>query len=223
MLETWIKSDLYNREGKAITNFKHTLPQPESDMAHQSLKDPYIFDFLTLHEQHLEKEIEQGLIDHIQKFLLELGEGFSFCGRQYHLEIGDKDYYIDLLFYHLKLRCFVVIELKAREFEPKDAGQINFYLSAIDDILRNPGDNPTIGLILCKSKNNFTAEYALRDIKKPIGVAGYETILVESLPKSFKGSLPTIKEIEAELKKQEILIDILTEQVKNRKNKKIKK
>ncbi|HLJ31406.1 MAG TPA: PDDEXK nuclease domain-containing protein [Candidatus Babeliales bacterium] len=223
MLETWIKSDLYNREGKAITNFKHTLPQPESDMAHYSLKDPYIFDFLTLHEQHLEKDVEQGLIDHIQKFLLELGEGFSFYGRQYHLEIGDKDYYIDLLFYHVKLRCFIVIELKAREFEPKDAGQINFYLSAIDDLLRNPGDNPTIGLILCKSKNNFTAEYALRDIKKPIGVAGYETILVESLPKNLKGSLPTIKEIEAELKKQEMLLDILTEEVKKKSKNKAKK
>ena len=204
-LETWIKSDLYNREGKAITNFQQTLPAANSDMAQQSLKDPYIFDFLTLHQKHLERDIEQGLIDHIQKFLLELGEGFAFVGRQYHLNVGDKDYYIDLLFYHLKLRCFVVIELKAREFEPKDAGQINFYLSAIDDLVRSPGDNPTIGLILCKTKNNFTAEYALRDINKPIGVAGYETMLVASLPKNFKGSLPTVEEIEAELEKQSIL------------------
>ena len=221
-LELWIKADLYNREGKAITNFQHTLPTPDSDMAQQSLKDPYIFDFLTLHEKHLEKDVEQGLIDHIQKFLLELGEGFAFVGRQVNLEIGDKDYYIDLLFYHLRLRCFVVIELKAREFEPKDAGQINFYLSAVDDLKRAPGDNPTIGLILCRTKNNFTAEYALRDIKKPIGVAGYETMLVASLPKNFKGSLPTIKEIEAELKKQEMLIDMLTERTKTKSKKKSK-
>ncbi len=213
-LEMWIKADLYNREGKAITNFKHTLPIPDSDMAQQSLKDPYIFDFLTLHEKHLEKDVEQGLIDHIQKFLLELGEGFAFVGRQYHLEIGNKDYYIDLLFYHLKLRCFIVIELKAREFDPRDAGQINFYLSAVDDLIRTPEDNPTIGLILCKTKDNFTAEYALRDIKKPIGVAGYEATLVESLPKKFKGSLPTIQEIEAELEKQEMLLNMLTKKKK---------
>lgn len=214
-LELWIKSDLYRREGKAITNFQHTLPTPDSDMAQQSLKDPYIFDFLTLHEKHLEKDVEQGLIDHIQKFLLELGEGFAFVGRQYHLEIGDKDYYIDLLFYHLKLRCFIVIELKAREFDPRDAGQINFYLSAIDDLIRAPGDNPTIGLILCRTKDNFTAEYALRDIKKPIGVAGYEAKLVGSLPKNLKSSLPTIKEIEAELEKQEALIAALTKKMKS--------
>src|SRR4030095_1644845 len=209
-LETWIRADLYNREGKAITNFQHTLPAPDSDMTQQSLKDPYIFDFLTLHEKHLEKDVEQGLIDHIQKFLLELGEGFAFVGRQVNLKIDDKDYYIDLLFYHLKLRAFIVIELKAREFEPKDAGQINFYLSAVDDLKRAPGDNPTIGLILCKTKSNFTAEYALRDIKKPIGIAGYETALVSSLPKNLKSSLPTIEEIEAELAKQEALINLLT-------------
>lgn len=215
-LETWIKADLYNREGKAITNFQHTLPTPDSDMAQQSLKDPYIFDFLTLHEKHLEKDVEQGLIDHIQKFLLELGEGFAFVGRQVNLKIDDKDYYIDLLFYHLKLRSFIVIELKARDFEPKDAGQINFYLSAVDDLKRSPGDNPTIGLILCKTKSNFTAEYALRDIKKPIGIAGYETALVSSLPKNLKSSLPTVEEIEAELAKQEELINILTDKVKTR-------
>ncbi len=206
MLEMWIESDLYHREGKAITNFHKTLPGISSDMAQQSLKDPYIFDFLTLHSQYVEKEVEQGLIDHIQKFLLELGEGFAFVARQYHLNVGNKDYYIDLLFYHLKLRCFVVIELKAREFDPRDAGQLNFYLSAIDDLVRAPEDNPTIGLILCKTKDNFTAEYALRDINKPIGVAQYETMLVESLPQHFKGSLPTIEEIEAELEKQEALI-----------------
>jgi hypothetical protein len=162
---------------------------------------------------------KQKMIDLVQNFLLELKTGFALYGKKYHLAIANKHYYIDLLFYHVKLRCFIVIELKAREFDPRDAGQINFYLSAVDDKLRKPGDNPTIGLVLCKSKNNFTAEYALRDIKKPIGVAGYETILVESLPKNLKGCLPTIKEIEAELKKQEILINILTEQIKKKKPK----
>lgn len=199
VLGIWIESNLYQRQGKAITNFKHTLPDPRSDLAEQALKDPYNFSFLTLDGKFREKELEQGLIDHIQKFLLELGHGFAFMGRQYHLEVGGKDYYIDLLFYHVKLRCFVVVELKATEFDPRDAGQMNFYLSAADDLLRHPDDKPTIGLLLCKTKDNLTVEYALRDIKKPIGVAGYETKLVESLPKNLKGSLPTIEEIEAEL------------------------
>jgi len=205
ILEMWIESSLYQRKGKAITNFKRTLPASDSDMANQSLKDPYIFDFLTLRKEHFEFEVEKGLIDHIQRFLLELGQGFSFVGRQYHLFIGDKDYFIDLLFYHFKLRCFVVIELKARSFNPRDAGQINFYLSAIDDMLRSPEDKPTIGLILCKTKNNLEAEYALRDINKPIGVAEYATEFVNKLPKNLRGSLPSIEEIEAELGKQEAL------------------
>lgn len=199
ILAMWIESDLYKRQGKAITNFKATLPNPQSDLAQQSFKDPYCFDFLTLREDALEKEVEAGLINHIQSFLVELGHGFSFVGRQYHLAIGKKDYYIDLLFYHIKLRCFIVVELKAGEFDVRDAGQLNFYLSAVDDLLRYPGDNPTIGLLLVKEKDNFTAEYALRDINKPIGVAGYETKLVESLPKELKSSLPSIQEIEAEL------------------------
>jgi predicted nuclease of restriction endonuclease-like (RecB) superfamily len=209
MLESWIKSDLYRREGKAITNFKATLPSPHSDMAQQSLKDPLIFDFLTLQKEHLERELEQGLIDHIQKFLLELGEGFAFVARQKHLHVGNKDYYIDLLFFHIKLQCYIVIELKAGEFEPRDAGQINFYLSAVDDLVKSPEHKPTIGLLLCKTKDNFTAEYALRNINSPIGIAGYETMLVESLPKDLKGSLPSVAEIEAELEKQEALIEDL--------------
>lgn len=205
MLEVWIKSNLHIRQGKAITNFSKTLPVPDSDIVQQTLKDPYVFDFLTLHSQHIESDLEHGLVDHIQKFLLELGEGFAFIGRQYHLEVDEKDYYIDLLFYHAKLHCYVVIEIKAREFDPRDAGQISFYLSAIDDNLKQPDDKPTIGLLLCKSKRKLTVEYALRKNLNPIGVASYETKLVESLPKEFKGILPTIQEIEAELEKQDFL------------------
>ncbi len=205
VLEMWIESDLYKRDGKALTNFKDRLPSPHSDIAHQTLKDPYLLDFFMLQQQHTEQEIEQGLIDHIQKFLLELGQGFAFIGRQVHLHIGNKEYYIDLLFYHLKLRCFIIVELKAREFDPRDTGQIGFYLSAVDDVMKHPDDKPTIGLILCKDKNNLTVEYALRASSKPIGVASYQTKIVESLPKNLKGSLPSVKEIEEELEKQELL------------------
>lgn len=205
VLEMRIQSKIYQREGKAITNFSQTLPKPHSDMAHRTLKDPYLFDFLEHSDEYLEKEIEQGLIDHIQKFLLELGQGFAFVGRQVHLYVGDTDYYIDLLFYHFKLRCFIVVELKAGKFDPRDAGQINFYLSAIDDSLRSPHDNPTIGLILCRSKNNVSVEYALRRSASPIGVASYETQISENLPKELKGSLPSIKDLEEEFDKQEIL------------------
>lgn len=206
VLEAWIKSGLHEREGKAITNFSKTLPELYSDMAQQSLKDPMIFDFLMLRKEHLESELEQGLIDHIQKFLLELGEGFAFVARQKHLHVGNKDYYIDLLFFHIKLQCYVVIELKSGEFDPRDAGQINFYLSAVDDLIKLPEHKPTIGLLLCRNKDNFTAEYALRNLSSPIGIARYETMLVESLPKEFKGSLPTVEEIEAEFEKQEALV-----------------
>lgn len=205
MLETWIESDLYCREGKAITNFKKSLLTPHSDMAQQSFKDPYIFDFLTVHEKHLEQDIEQGLIDNVQKLLLELGKGFALVARQYHLEVGKKDYYIDLLFYHTKLKCYIVVELKARDFDPRDAGQINFYLSAVDDLVRDKDDKLTIGLLLCKTKDNFTAEYALRDINKPIGIAEYKTEIIKKLPKKLKSSLPTIKELESELEKKEAL------------------
>lgn len=205
MLEHWIDANLYRREGKALTNFKHTLPVPDSDFAQQSLKDPYLFDFLTLHQEHLEQELEQGLIDHIQKFLLELGQGFAFVGRQVHLEVENKDFYIDLLFYHTRLHCYLVIELKATDFDPRDTGQISFYLAAVDAQIKQAEDKPTIGLLLCKSKSKLIVEYALRSNVAPIGVASYETKLVESLPKDLKSKLPTIEEIEAGLAKQESL------------------
>lgn len=205
ILEMQIESKLLTRTGKAVTNFSSTIPAPDSDLAQQSLKDPYIFDFLTLHESHVEQDIEQGLINNVQRLLLELGKGFSFVGRQYHMQVGTQDFYIDLLFYHFKLRCFVVVELKAGKFDPRDAGQLNFYLSAVDSNLKGPEDKPTIGLLLCKSKDNIVAEYALRDIKKPIGVAGYEVDLIAKLPKNLKSSLPTIEEIEAELEKLKFL------------------
>lgn len=193
----WLDSDLHKREGKAITNFQNTLPSPQS--AHQTLKDPYCFDFLTLRNKHDEQELESGLLDHVQTFLLELGAGFSFVGRQVHLEVGGQDFYIDLLFYHYKLRCFIVVELKATDFKPEFVGKMNFYLSAVDDIIRHPDDKPTIGLLLCKGKNKVVAEYALRDINKPIGISQYETKIIESLPEELKGSLPSIEQIEEEL------------------------
>ncbi len=199
VLSVQIETDLYSRQGKAVTNFAATLPAPQSDLAQQALKDPYLFDFLTLQGDAVERDLETGLVEHIQKFLVELGAGFAFVGRQVHLAVGDDDFYLDLLFYHLKLRCFVVIDLKMKKFTPDDAGQMNFYLSAVDSLMRQPADAPTIGLILCKVRNRVTAEYALRDINKPIGVAEWQTQLVQSLPESLKGSLPSIEEIEAEL------------------------
>ena len=198
ILTVQIESGLYAREGKAVTNFSATLPKPQSELAQQSLKDPYLFDFLTLHDDAIERDLEQGLVDHVQKFLLELGAGFAFVGRQVHLTVGEDDFYIDLLFYHLKLRCFVVIDLKMKKFTPSDAGQLNFYLSAVDSLMKHPTDQPTIGLILCKKRDQMTAEYALRDINKPIGVAEWQTKLVQSLPDSLTGSLPSIEQIEAE-------------------------
>lgn len=198
-LERAIASHLHKRQGKAITNFKHTLPSPDSDLAEQSLKNPYNFDFLTLGDEAAEKEIEQSLIEHVQQLLLELGDGFAFVGRQYHLEICEEDYYLDMLFYNFKLRCFVVIELKARDFDPRDTGQANFYLSAIDDILKHPDDKPTIGILLYysrKKQKKVKVEYALRNVKSPLSVS---TILVKFLPKQLKGSLPSVKELEQEL------------------------
>lgn len=211
ILEKQIKLGLCERTGQAITNFPLTLPKPQSDLAKETLKDPYMFDFLSLSEEYNEREVEQGLIDHIQTFLLELGKGFAFIGRQKHLEVGGNDYFLDLLFYHTNLRCYVVVELKSTAFKPEYAGKLNFYLSAVDDLLRHPEDRPTIGLLLCKTKNNFIAEYALKDINKPIGVAEYETKLIESLPKDLKGSLPSIEEIEAEIEKQKALKEIEVE------------
>jgi predicted nuclease of restriction endonuclease-like (RecB) superfamily len=194
-----IEGRAYSRHGTAITNFRMTLPPSQSDLAKQIIKDPYNFDFLTLKDDYNERVLEMALIDEVQKFLLELGTGFSFVGRQVHLEVGEQDFYIDLLFYHLKLRCFVVIELKAEAFKPEFAGKMNFYLSAVDDLMRHPNDQPSIGIILCKTRNKMIAEYALRDVKKPVGVSSYVTRLVEKLPQKFEGMLPSVKEIEREL------------------------
>jgi len=194
-----IESGLYHRQGKAQTNFAATLPPLQSDLAQQILKDPYNFDFLTLAEDARERELEAGLIEHLRKFLLELGVGFAFVGSQYPIEVGGDDFRIDLLFYHLKLRCFVVIDLKTGPFKPEYAGKMNFYLSAVDDLLRHPQDQPSIGIILCKSKNAVVAEYALRDNAKPIGISQYR--LTEALPDDLRSSLPTIEELEAELEK----------------------
>lgn len=195
ILTIWIENGLYRREGKAVTNFKSTLPASQSDLAQQTLKDPYIFDFLTLHKEHL----EDGLVNHIQKFLIELGQGFAFMGRQYLITVSGQPFYIDLLFYHVKLSCFVVVELKAKAFKPEDAGQLNFYLSAVDDMMKRPTDNPTIGILLCKDRNKVIAEYAFRGIDRPMGVVEYETMLTKAIPEELKSSLPTVKEIEAEL------------------------
>lgn len=194
-----IENELHRREGKAQTNFELTLPPEESDLAAQIFKDPYLFDFVGTGDPRREREVEQALVDHIQHFLLELGAGFAFVGRQVHLEVGDDDCYIDLLFYHLRLRRYVVVELKNRAFKAGDAGQMNLYLSAADDLLRHPDDQPAIGLLLCRGRNNLVVEYALRGLDKPIGVAGWKTKLVETLPKELQGSLPTVAQIEAEL------------------------
>jgi len=192
-----IESGLYHRQGKAITNFDKQLPAPHSELAQQTLKDPYIFDFLGVGKEAHERDIENALVEHMTRFLLELGAGFAYVGRQVHLEVGGEDFYLDLLFYHLKLRCYVVIELKAVAFKPEYAGKLNFYLSAVDAILKHESDNPTIGLILCKDKNRLVAEYALKDISKPVGISEYR--LIESIPEDLQGSLPSIEQIEAEL------------------------
>jgi predicted nuclease of restriction endonuclease-like (RecB) superfamily len=195
-LVSMIRSGAHTRQGTAINNFKQSLPATQSALAIERLKDPYIFDFLTIGEPFLERELETGLVRHIEKFLLELGRGFAFVGRQYHLEVSDKDFYLDLLFYHLTLRCFVVVDLKRGEFKPEYAGKMNFYCSAVDDQLKHATDAPTIGLILCQTKDRVLAEYALRDIAKPIGVSAYE--LEQALPETLASSLPSIQEIEAE-------------------------
>lgn len=200
ILALQIESRLHERQGKAANNFSLALPPDDSDMAVQIFKDPYLFDFLGTANTRKEREVEQALIDHVQKFLLELGSGFAFVGRQVLLEVGDQDFRLDLLFYHLKLRSYVVIELKAVPFDPAFAGTLNLYLSAVDDLLRHPDDKPTIGLLLCKSKNDVVVEYALDGYRRPIGVAQWETQLTQSLPDDLKGSLPSIEEIEAELK-----------------------
>jgi predicted nuclease of restriction endonuclease-like (RecB) superfamily len=201
ILDHQVSSKLYERQGKAISNFKTTLPAPLSDLAIETLKDPYVFDFLTLGERYRDQDIEKQLIQHISKFLLELGKGFAFIGNQYLLNIADQDYYLDLLFYHTKLKCYVVIELKNTRFIPEVAGKLNFYLSAVDGLIKDESDNPTIGILLCKDKNNIEAEFALRDMNKPMGVS--ELRLVQSLPEDLQSSLPTIAEIEKEFRDME--------------------
>ncbi len=196
-LADMIVSKLHERQGNAATNFDLTLPSPQSALAKQMLKDPYIFDFSTLATEYTERELETELVKHLEKFLVELGAGFAFVGRQYKLVISEKEFYIDLLFYHLRMRCFVVIELKRGDFIPEYAGKMNFYCSAVDDLLKHPSDGPTIGLILCQGKDKLFAEYALRDIHKPIGISDYE--LTRILPDNLKSSLPSIEEIEAEM------------------------
>lgn len=192
-----IESRLIERSGAAVTNFSLTLPKPESDLARESLKDPYRFDFLGLGEEAQERDIEKALVKHVTDFLLELGAGFAFVGKQVLMDVGGEEFFIDLLFYHLKLRCYVVIELKAGKFKPEHLGQLSFYLTAVDAQIKHPQDSPTIGLLLCKSKNKVVAEYALRDKAQPLGVAEYQ--LVESLPPELQSSLPSIEQIEREL------------------------
>ena len=197
MLIDKIKSNIHLRQGNATTNFDNTLPPLQSSLAKQMLKDPYIFDFTTLATEFTERELELELVKNVEKFLLELGAGFAFVGRQFKIEISKRDFYIDLLFYHLKMRCFIAIDLKKGEFLPEYAGKMNFYCSAIDDILKYPTDQPTIGLILCQEKDRLFAEYSLKDISKPIGISEYN--LTRALPENMKGSLPSVEEIEAEL------------------------
>lgn len=196
-LNIHIEMQRIEREGKSINNFSQCLPAPQSDLARESLKDPYRLDFLGLGLDAQERAVETALVEHITQFLLELGAGFAFVGKQVHLEVGGEDFYLDLLFYHLKLRCYVVIELKAGDFKPEHTGQLGFYLSAVDSLLKHPDDQPTIGLLLCKSHNRVIAEYALRDNHKPIGVAEYQ--LVNAIPSELETNLPTIEQIEKEL------------------------
>ncbi len=196
-----IKGNAYDRQGNATTNFATHLPYAQSALAEETLKNPYLFDFLTIAEPFHERELETGLVAHVEKFLLELGAGFAFVGRQYHLVLSEQDFYIDLLFYHLKLRSYVVIELKKGNFKPEYAGKMNFYCSVVDDKLRHEQDNPTIGLILCQNKNKIVAEYALRDVNKPIGVSEYE--LTRALPYNLQSSLPTVEEIEERLEEDQ--------------------
>jgi len=195
-----IKSDLHQRQGAITNNFDTTLSNPQSTWARQLFKDPYIFDFVTLSASFTERELELELVKHVEKFLIELGAGFAFVGRQYKITISDKDFFIDLLFYHLKMRCFIVIDLKRGDFIPEYAGKMNFYCSAVDDLLKHSEDHPTIGLILCQGKDKLFAEYSLKDIHKPIGISEYD--LIRNLPDNLKSSLPSIEEIEAELNKK---------------------
>ncbi|MBD2169236.1 DUF1016 domain-containing protein [Calothrix membranacea FACHB-236] len=197
ILEMQIESRLYERQGSAVTNFSQTLPKPQSDLAQQLIKDPYHFDFLTLSKEAQERDLERALVDRIRDFLLELGTGFSFVGSQYPIEVSGQEYRLDLLFYHLKLRCFVIIDLKMVEFQPEFSGKMNFYVSAVNAILRHPDDQPTIGIILCKSKNKTIAELALQGMTQPIGVSTHK--VGKDVPEQLKGIMPTVEQLEMEL------------------------
>ena len=199
-LEIQIKNNYYQSKGKSTTNFITTLPKLQSQLANETLKNPYNFDFLGLEDDALEREIENAMIQHITKFLLEMGKGFAFVGRQYSIVVSENEYFIDLLFYHLHLRCFIVVELKSGKFKPEYAGKLNFYLSAVDSQLKESQDNPSIGLILCKYKDKIEAEYSLRDIQKPIGISEYQ--LTQALPDNFKSQLPTVEQLENQLNKE---------------------
>ena len=205
ILTLQIERQLHARLGQVVSNFLATLPPPDSDLAEKVFKDPYVFDFLGTADARREREVEDALLSHVQAFLLEMGSGFAFVGRQVHLEVRGRDFYVDLLFYHLKLRRFVVIELKAVPFEPGFTGQLNFYLSAVDDLMKHSTDAPSIGLLLVKDpeKDAVLVEYALRGLNRPIGVSSWETELVRSLPEDFRGSLPTVEELEQELAREE--------------------
>ena len=197
MLMSMIDSEAHRRQGAGASNFAVRLLAPQSELVNQALKDPYVFDFLTIEEPFRERELESGLVQHLEKFLLELGQGFAFMGRQYRLEVSEQEYFIDLLFFHVKLRCYVVIELKRGDFKPEYAGKLNFYCNVVDDLLRHPSDAPTIGLILCQRSDRVLAEYSLRGLDNPIGVSTFE--LTRALPVSLQSALPSIDEIEAEL------------------------
>lgn len=197
-LKDQLTNQIHLRQGKAITNFKNTLPATISPLVQETLKDPYIFDFLQLDTEFRERDIEKQLIKHVNRFMLELGKGFAYVGQQYPLVISGKEYFLDLLFYHTRLKCYVVIELKNTSFKPEYTGKLNFYLSAVDSLIKMEDDNPTIGLLLCREKDGIEAEFALRDIQKPIGISEY--ILTKKLPDNLKSSLPTIEEIENQLK-----------------------
>ena len=203
ILVAQIETRLHERIGKSTNNFELALPPADSDMASQIFKDPYVFDFMGTAEPRREVELEQKLIDHLEKFLLELGQGFAFVGRQVHMEVGDNDFYIDLLFYHLKLRCYVVVELKAGKFQAGHVSQLNMYMNIVDDVMRHPDDKKTIGLLLVKEKNQVLAKYALAGYTNPIGVAEWERQITKAIPKNLKSSLPTIEEIEAEFSAEE--------------------
>jgi len=203
-LQTQIRKHLHARRGKAATNFTRTLSSSQSSLAQEALKDPYVFDFLTVGRKAHERAVERDLLAHVKEFLLELGAGFAFMGSQVKLVVGGNDYFLDLLFYHVRLRAHVVVELKATAFKPEYAGKMNFYLSAVDDLLKQPEDRPSIGLLLCKSRDRMQVEYALRGVAKPIGVAEWETKLVDKLPKALRGSLPTVEEIETEMQRTDV-------------------